>query len=122
MHAAQGTVYYLLSKSSSRNTCAAVITDFIETENKCLLLHYQWIDEGRLSIYMLGENLNYTLLKNVSSANDDSLSTWSVLFLALPYSASLQKIVIVGERSVDGTSGVVIDDFSIRSCKDFRKY
>jgi hypothetical protein len=113
-------VLYLLSTSSNPATCAEAVTDFIITNNKCLLMHYMWLNIGSLNVYLVGEDLSRTYITSVGNMNDTVAGgVWSMLFIALPVKNSLQRVVITGVRTSQGISGILIDDMSIRPCSDF---
>lgn len=99
------------------------VSDFMITANKCLLLHYMWLDVGYLFVYLVDEDLSKELIALHSNKNATlATHTWSTLFIALPTKKSLQRVVIVGARHYDGASGIIVDDMSIRPCSDFSKY
>lgn len=121
---------YLVSKTdtNSEESCAEVTTDYMTTAGKCLMLFYQWLNSGTLSIYIRNEEHVIKLVTTKTSSNAQA-TPWQRLFVTLPSDSGLHQIIIRGARqhndffsSSTVTTGIVLDDFSVRPCADFRKY
>ena len=108
--------------------CADFSTSYLHTSGKCLLLNYLLLYpscfNGILSVYLLNENLDFTLLKTIDLKNlpSESLLKWQMLLIKLPYSRKLQKIYINFVRTANKKNCIAIDDFSIQPCNSLRKY
>lgn len=125
-----GNVLYLVSKTdkNSVGSCAEVTTKYMTTAGKCLMLFYQWLNSGTLSIYIRNEEYVTKLVTTKTSSNAQA-TPWQRLFVTLPSDSGLHQIIIKGTRQHNNfssssavTTGIVIDDFSVRPCADFREY
>jgi hypothetical protein len=127
--AASAHVLYLTSliSSSPTPTCADATTEYVDITNKCLLLHYMWLYAGTLQIFVQDEGRGMHLVTSVTSSEQPHLiGQWRPLFVSLPARQGMHQIVIRALRTSDkygsGTTGVAIDDITVRYCTDFSKY
>ena len=115
----EGHVLYLTSMETNLQSCALVVMDYINTTGKCLQLHYEWLRVGYLDVYLIGEDRQLELVTAVSYEQTRESFTWKTLVAKLPSSENLKQIIIKGIRTTNGTSGIALDDISIRSCSDY---
>ena len=111
--------------------CADFSTSYLYTSGKCLLLNYLLpytsISSGILFVYLLDENLDFTLLKaiNIKNLPSEIFLKWQMIIIKLPDTKKLQKIYIKFERNFNifrTSSSIAIDDLSIQPCSSLRKY
>ena len=100
-------------------SCALVVMDYINTTGKCLQLHYEWLSVGYLDVYLVGEDRQLELVTAVSFEQTRESLMWKTLVAKLPPSENLKQIIIKGNRTTNGTSGIALDDISIRFCSDY---
>lgn len=128
-NAASAHVLYLTSlmSSSPTPTCADATTEYVDISNKCLLLHYMWMYAGTLQIFVQDEERAMHLVTSVTSSEQPQLiGQWRTMFVSLPARQGMHQIIIRALRTSDKygreTTGVAIDDITVRYCSDFSKY
>ena len=110
---------YLTSMETNLQSCALVVMDYINTTGKCLQLHYEWLSVGFLDVYLVGEDRQLELVTTVSYDQMGESATWNMLVAKLPTSENLKQIIIKGNRTTKGISGIALDDITVRSCSDY---
>ena len=115
----EGHVLYLQSTMASPNSCALLITDYINTTGKCLSFHYRFLFYGSLIVYLMGEDRVPRSLLSVENNGGNFVQEWSFALVILPSNNDLQQIIFLGLRSLAyRTSGIALDDILIRPCSD----
>jgi len=102
---------------------ARIQTPYIDTTNKCFSLFF-WLQVGDL---MNSESATLSVIL-ITEAQEEILVTyrktgpndWCRLFIELP--GGLHRIVVEGKRGVFGSSGVSLDDISLKDCDVFCKF
>ena len=110
------------------DSCAEIRTDFVIPTAKCLSLRYVQLfaeSGGTIEIYLRNEDLEIDLVSKIvfPLETDFFLNWWRLIVIKLPESQRLHQVIIKAVRDPEVPStGMQIDDITIRPCLDFRKY
>lgn len=104
---------------------ARVQTPFFNSTGKCLTFYYHAVGMSShrpiLRVYVRRESLKETVIKKKKIVkyykdSDNEMLIWNRMDVTLP--PGLHQVILEGERGSDGSSGLLVDDFTIEDCTE----